>query len=188
MAKPNKTRYALLGFLSMQDASGYDIKKMMEESTNHFWREGDSSIYPILKQLLEEGMVSCKLGNTDSDKPKKIYSITEDGKQEFRDWLREDPMMEQSRNELLLKVFFGWNEKKEITINHIKNFQRRSKSIDEKYKAIKKSLFSEDKITNTELYQYLTLKAGIAFSEARLKWCNEAIQLLENMSAKKRKK
>jgi DNA-binding PadR family transcriptional regulator len=50
MAKPNKTRYALLGFLLMQDATGYDIKKLMERSTNNFWRETDSSIYPILKQ------------------------------------------------------------------------------------------------------------------------------------------
>jgi len=71
MAKPNKTRYAVLGMLSMQPSSGYEIKKMMEQSTDHFWREGDSSIYPILKQLLEEGMLTCEVGNAESDKPKK---------------------------------------------------------------------------------------------------------------------
>ncbi|MHB1949322.1 MAG: PadR family transcriptional regulator [Gammaproteobacteria bacterium] len=180
MAKPNKTRYALLGFLSMQDATGYDIKKQMEHSTNYFWRETDSSIYPILKQLLEEGMVSCKIGNEDSGKPKKIYSITEDGYREFLDWLDESPVLEQQRNELLLKVFFGWNLDKKITIDHIKKFQQQSIIIDENYKSIEKKAPSVNSLNNEQLYQYLTLKAGMAFSEARLKWSKEAIKLLEN--------
>ena len=107
MAKATKTRYALLGILTFGPSSGYDIKKSMENSTDHFWREGDGSIYPILKQLLDEGLVTCELANTESDKPKKVYTITSDGQQELEDWLVEDPILLPQRNELMLKVFFG---------------------------------------------------------------------------------
>ena len=195
MAKPNKTRYALMGFLSLQDASGYDIKKSMEQTTNHFWRESDSSIYPILKQLLDEGMVSCKIANADTEKPKKIYSLTEDGYREFLDWLSEDPALEQKRDELLLKVFFGSKTDNTISINHIKKLQSHALTLDKNYKTIEKNLPPVEKMSHELFYQYLTLKAGLAYSEARLKWCDEAIRLLERkalsvaeLKKKKRKK
>lgn len=177
MAKENKTRYAILGILSMDPASGYEIKKKMEKSTDHFWREGDSSIYPILKQLLDEGMVTCELGNTESKKPKKIYSLTNDGHQELIDWLATEAISYPYRNEFLLKVFFGWNVGAKVTINHIESFRRRVKSALDKYKETAK-LFAEKKISGQRIYRYLTIKAGIVYSEANLQWCDEAIRLL----------
>jgi len=178
MAKENKTRYALLGFLSSQPASGYEIKKKMEQSTNHFWREGDSSIYPILKQLLDEGMVTCALGNKESDKPKKVYAITHDGQLELQEWLKENPVYYPHRNELLLKIFFGWNVKTAISINHIENFRHIVKSVINDYQA-KTHNVVENKLTQKQLYQYLTLKAGIIYSEASIRWCDDAIKLLK---------
>lgn len=179
MAKANKTRYALLGFLSMLDASGYDIKKMMEQSTNNFWRETDSSIYPIFKQLLNEKKVTCAVKNKDSDKPKKVYSITEEGMDEFLQWLEADPVFEQSRNELMLKVFFGWNLDKKMTIGHIKKYQHHLLALEQKYKSFEKNGPMTDDQSSVQVYQYLTLKAGISVVKARLEWCEEAMELLE---------
>lgn len=182
MAKPNKTRYALLGFLAMQDASGYDIKKMMERSTNYFWRETDSSIYPILKQLLDEKKVKCLIENAESGKPKKVYSITDEGTQEFIEWLDEDPVFEQSRNELMLKVFFGWNTDKETTIKHIKKFQSHLSALEKKYRALERFGPDIENQNTMQIYQYLTLKSGLAVARTRLKWCEEAIKILEGKS------
>lgn len=39
MAKEHKSRYAVLGMLSLGPMSGYDIKKVIEESINNFWQE-----------------------------------------------------------------------------------------------------------------------------------------------------
>lgn len=180
MARSNKTRYALLGFLSMGSSSGYDIKKRMERSTDHFWREGDSSIYPILKQLLNEGMVTCELTNTESDKPKKVYTITREGQQALEVWLLEAPELMHSRNELMLKVFFGWNVDREVTLGHLRNYRRMVKSRLEQYKDGTKKLPATKDIANNELHQFLTLRAGIIYIEATLKWCDEAMRLLEN--------
>lgn len=173
MAKSNKTRYAVLGMLSLQPSSGYEIKKMMEQSTDHFWREGDSSIYPILKQLLEEGMVTCEIGNAESDKPKKIYAITPEGQSELQDWLIEEPMLYPNRNELLLKVFFGWNVEPQIMINHLENFRRHVKKLLDKYQAAAKNECAGF------FYPTLTLRSGILHAEASLTWCDETLAILK---------
>lgn len=177
MARSNKSRYALLGILSLEAASGYDIKKRMAQSTNYFWREGDSSIYPILKQLLEEGMVSCKIHNIESGKPKKVYSITLDGQRELQNWLLETPELLQSRNELLLKVFFGCNVEAKVMIKHIEKFSDQLKVKLAHYQNIAQTIFLPNP-SGPSLYQFLTLKSGIIHTEASLQWCEESLSLL----------
>jgi PadR family transcriptional regulator, regulatory protein AphA len=53
----NKTRYAILGVLLEESATGYEIKSLMGRSTVYLWRESDSTIYPMLKVLAKEGKV-----------------------------------------------------------------------------------------------------------------------------------
>ncbi len=182
MARINKTQYALLGFLSMGSSSGYDIKKYMERTTSHFWREGDSSIYPILKQLLEEGKVICALTNTESDKPKKVYTITKTGQQELEQWLLETPEIPHSRNEMMLKVFFGWNVEREVIVNHLENYRNIVKSRLNQYKFWEKRVPASKAIKTDRLRRFLTLRAGVISAEATLKWCDEALELLKNES------
>lgn len=182
MAKINKTRFALLGFLSMGPNSGYDIKKYMERTTSHFWREGDSSIYPILKQLLKEEMVTCALTNTESDKPKKVYTITNAGQQELEQWLLETPEIPHSRNEMMLKVFFGWNVEREVILSHLEKYRNIVNARLKQYKFWEKTVPAPKAIKNDRLHRYLTLRAGVISAEATLKWCDEALELLKNES------
>lgn len=182
MARTNKARYAVLGSLMLKSASGYDIKKMMERSTDHIWKEGDASIYPVLKQLLAEKLVVCTIKNAVNGRSKKIYSITKAGKALFGQWLIADPEPFQNRNELLLKVFFGasGNDPK-IIISHIENYRAQNIKIMRQYKASPLVQNGEaGKLSDKELYQFLTLKSGIMHAETRIKWCDEAIKRLMN--------
>ena len=49
--KENKSKYAIMGMLSMGPMSGYDIKKRFEKSLSYFWNESYGQIYPILRKL-----------------------------------------------------------------------------------------------------------------------------------------
>ena len=103
--KENKAHYAILGILSEGPASGYDIKTMMKLSTDFFWAESDSSIYPALKALSEEGCVEASIDSTNPNKPKKSYSITKLGLKKLHDWLEKSPDKTKVRNDFLLKIF-----------------------------------------------------------------------------------
>ncbi len=83
----NKTRYAILGVLLEGPTTGYEIKSLMGRSTVYFWRESDSTIYPMLKVLAKEGKVRSKVVYV-GKKKKEAFSITETGRAEFKAWLR----------------------------------------------------------------------------------------------------
>src|SRR5580700_2992390 len=107
MAKANKSRYAVLGILAgAPGSSGYDIRSIMKGSTGYFWQETFSSIYPVLDVLEKENLITEVEGSL-SGRKRKSYKITKEGLKTLQNWLMEDVELEQGRNELLLKIFFG---------------------------------------------------------------------------------
>src|SRR5271156_3254981 len=103
--KSNKTRYAILGMLLDGPCTGYEIKSLMGRSTIYFWRESDSTIYPMLKVLAKEGKLLSKTAYV-GKKKKEVFSITEAGREEFKVWQMSPTGSETPRNEFLLKFFF----------------------------------------------------------------------------------
>ena len=101
----NKTRYAILGMLLNGPSTGYEIKSLMNRSTVYFWRESDSTIYPMFKVLAKEGKVLSKIVHV-GKKKKEVFSIAETGRAEFKAWLKRATGSETPRNEFLLKLFF----------------------------------------------------------------------------------
>ncbi|MFQ5352803.1 MAG: PadR family transcriptional regulator [Candidatus Binatia bacterium] len=107
MAAPNRTAYAILGFLTVKPMSGYDVKKAVEASIDNFWKESYGQIYPILKRLSEEGSIEKSESATGGKRPRHLYTITERGREKLKSWLREPTEPSPVRMELLLKLFFG---------------------------------------------------------------------------------
>src|SRR5580704_9443724 len=97
----NKTRFAILGILLDGPNTGYEIKSLMGRSTVYFWRESDSTIYPMLKILAKEGKVLSEIIYV-GKKKKEVFSITETGRAEFKSWLEGPTGSETPRNEFLL--------------------------------------------------------------------------------------
>ena len=102
------TKILCLGVLADGEASGYEIKKQMEEGPlAHFYRAGFGSIYPALNRLDEEGLVTCTEMAQEKRPGKKIYRITERGKEAFRDALRTRPCSDWVRSDYLFMMFFA---------------------------------------------------------------------------------
>lgn len=107
--QPNRTKYALLGFLSRGESSAYRLQETIAGSVANFWRENDGRVYPILARMEAEGLVTAREEATGGRKA-KIYTITDAGLAALDDWLADDPVPRPPRNELLLKMFFGYRQ------------------------------------------------------------------------------
>ena len=97
-----------LGALMHSDASGYEIRKLFEDgpfSAIHDVSFG--SIYPALNVLLERGWVTCEVAEQSRRPDKKVYSITEDGREAFLDSLSTTPTPDKMRSEMLFILSFG---------------------------------------------------------------------------------
>lgn len=105
MPKEKKTKYVLLGFLLEASLSGYELGNLIREATNHFWQESDASIYPTLKILTEEGLVTVEEAFV-GKRRKEIFTITAQGRAAFLEWFKREPEPDIHREEFLLKLFF----------------------------------------------------------------------------------
>lgn len=101
-------QYAILGLLSWQPLSGYDLKKIISDSDIFYWSGNNNQIYNTLVQLHKEGLVSQQVQPQENLPAKKIYSITEKGKSELRAWVLSAPEMPEIRNNFLIQL--AWSE------------------------------------------------------------------------------
>jgi DNA-binding PadR family transcriptional regulator len=186
MAKENKSKYALLGILSMCPGSGYDIKKFMEQSTSNFWNESYGQIYPILKQLVEEGLATSQTEKQEGKPERYVYTLTDRGLEELRHWLTEPIEHMVERNELLLKLFFGRQNTIADNIEHVKQFRILQEQLLHKYQGIEAYLRANCANNEDLCYSLITVRYGILRCQALLSWCEEAIDML-NMNGQTNK-
>lgn len=96
--------YAILGLLSWRPMTGYDIKKMFAGSAAFYWSGNNNQIYTTLVKLHENGLVTRAIEPQEDTPPRKIYSITEQGKTELKKWLLSEPEPPQLKNTFLIQL------------------------------------------------------------------------------------
>jgi DNA-binding PadR family transcriptional regulator len=96
-------RHALLGLLAEEPASGYDLTRKFERVLQRYaWHAHNSQIYPELKQLAADGLVTAA---EKGPRGRRIYAITEPGLAELRRWMLNPPDVFLVRNEFVLRLF-----------------------------------------------------------------------------------
>ncbi len=187
MGKENKSRYALLGMLSLTPMSGYDLQRAISYSTGNFWKESYPQIYPLLKQLTGEGLTTSRVEKTEGRPERHIYTLTEKGWQELQRWLQEPFEYQVQRNELLLKLFFGNHVRTEISLEHVRRHRAVQVELLHKYEQTEAEVRT-DMAGNPELpYWLLTVSYGKYLAEALIVWCDEAIAVLEPLAQSREK-
>ena len=53
--------HAILGFLSYQPFTGYELKRLFDQSIRHFWPADQSQIYKTLSKLAEKKYASIEV-------------------------------------------------------------------------------------------------------------------------------
>ncbi|MFH1985548.1 MAG: PadR family transcriptional regulator [Pseudomonadota bacterium] len=108
-------KYSILGLLHYQPMHGYRIKEHIERNFGHMWSINYGQIYPNLKKLKDDGLITMAEEVCEGEKgpPRKLYTITEEGRRAFRQWLTESPERGMLlRDPFLMRfVFFGFGEK-----------------------------------------------------------------------------
>lgn len=101
-------KYAILGLLCGEDLTGYEIAQKYGDTLVQFWNAKHSQIYPELKKLTEEGAVEYSVEISSNMLEKKVYSITEEGRNDFLRWLETiEPMPHTPKDIFRLRLFFS---------------------------------------------------------------------------------
>jgi DNA-binding PadR family transcriptional regulator len=177
MANEKKLDCVILGLLSHESLTGYEIKKRIDTTFKLFWSASFGSIYPTLNSLVNDGMVT-KFEETENGRDKVIYTITNEGKEYLKKWLALPVTKDELRYETLLKVFFGGKIGPNATLEHIINFESKIKSELPYLQGVVNKLSKVKDDGEEHKYFLLTAMFGKRVYETYLEWCKDAVKIL----------
>ena len=109
------TSYAVLGLLSIQPWTSYELTQQMDRSLGRVWPRAVSKLYGEPKKLVSHGLARTTT-EENGRRTRTIYHITAKGRRAMATWLQEPgdgPVLEF---EQLLKVFFAESGTKDDTL------------------------------------------------------------------------
>jgi DNA-binding PadR family transcriptional regulator len=172
------TECAVLGLLSDQERSGYDLLKAIERSVGFFWTPAKSQLYALLPKLVERGLASARRVEQDKRPDKTLYRITPAGREALRVGLEQaSPAVD--RNPFELRIFFGEHKRPGAVRRMIvarRDQQRAHLATLEEIEG--------DVDVDAHLYPYLTLLAGKENARAAIRWAEQALKLLDEHAKK----
>ena len=179
--KYGRTAYVVLGILAMASGqSGYEIRKTIEGTVGFFWGESYGQLYPTLKRLTADGLITTRKPKSGT---RQEYSIAPAGRAALAQWLalpyRDDP----PRDEFLLKLFFGHEAAPSVALAHLRDFQQKHREGLATLAQIE--AVSRARSSNLPGFPFwiLTLTYGIARMRAELEWSETAVAAIASLEA-----
>ncbi|MBN1532994.1 MAG: PadR family transcriptional regulator [Spirochaetes bacterium] len=160
----------LLGFLMNGQFTGYEVKKIMEHSTEFFFTTSAGSIYPAFQKLVAEGLADVRQ-EVEEGRVKKIYSITEKGRHVFLQWLGDPPSLVKYRDEALLRIFFFSHCPEERRKEEIRSYVDQIESTLNQIRSIEDHVRRE-----ADEFQVQTLQFGLDYYGFLKRWYEQFLQ------------
>ena len=176
----------LLGLLTIEPMSGYDLGLTIRASVGHFWNESYGQIYPNLRKLANDGFVSCKTERQNGKPDRRIYSITKKGRERLTEWLAVPPQPEIPRNEMLLKLFFGEQVATQILIGYVERMAEECRAQLELLERGEREEIDKNQHYPGAPYWRMAVHFGQIEMKAHLRWAEETLTELNKIARKER--
>lgn len=159
----------ILGMVQTSCATGYDIKKRIENGIGVFYRASYGSLYPTLRKLVEKRFLTAR-EEAQGGRKKIFYSITKEGERYFLDWLSEPMSVPEGTTAHLAKVYFFDLLPPEIRNRQLTALEFGYESYLSKLEALEKHFLSLEN-RDSFYYKLSTLYYGISVTRTILQWC-----------------
>ncbi len=172
--------HAILVSLIENPASGYDLGKQFDSSVGFFWKATHQQIYRELTKLEEQGWISAEVIAQENRPDKKLYSVTELGKQQLIEWMAQVSEPTPIKDDLLVKIFAGYLAPVETLLEELEHHRQLHAQKLKTYQDIEHQYFQNPQTLSLQAkFRYLTLRKGIGYERDWIAWCDEAIALLK---------
>ncbi|MBI5570054.1 MAG: PadR family transcriptional regulator [Desulfomonile tiedjei] len=163
----------LLGFLMKKSMTGYDLKKAFSISFLFFSGLSYGSIYPALRKMENQGMISKRLEIQDGAPNRKVYTITEAGKRAFLDSLRSPFAFELPKSTFLMRLFFFAHlppeERRAFARQHLDSIEQLRAQLESARPEVE---------AHADRFQYLCFQFGLRFYRDMSGYVSELIDTL----------
>ena len=177
MSSLSPTARVILGMLKLGVPTGYDIKRIIDDSTRFFWTASYGQIYPELKRLRKAGLVAAREEPRGKVK-RTVYELTPKGEEALQEWLTDrESVLFEIRDESLLRLFFADLLSKEDVLANVRMQQVLFEDVLDRFREIEAE--ARAGIEEGREYPYLVLRYGLDFITWARDWYAELERRLE---------
>jgi DNA-binding PadR family transcriptional regulator len=174
-------RYAILTLLADSPRTGYDLSKDFDASLTYVWPAGQNQIYPELRRLVDDGLITGEEVPPSHGRSKRVYQLTPAGRDALAAWIVTTSHATAPRDDFQLRVInFGRmpreraleliEHQKEILTRRLANFEDIAAALD--------TLSDAGATPDVQLGWRLAIEAGLRTHRAYIEWCDWAKQQL----------
>lgn len=176
-------RDAVLTALLAGEASGYDLAKAFDASVADFWTATPQQLYRELERMEADGFISARLVRQDKRPNKRLFSLTDAGREALFQFTAEPPKRTAIRDDLLVKVQAVDSGDIAAVRAAVAEQLERSREILVRYERMRVRLLDgrseADHLAKAErVGPYLTLLRGILFEKENVRWAKQVVAVL----------
>mgnify|MGYP001225354313 CR=1 FL=1 len=174
--------HALLGLLSYGPATGYDLRSAFDLPAYLFWQVTLPQVYRTLRRMEREGWLRSTIEPQEGKPSRRVYQLTEAGRQELTRWLAETPEIPETRHPLLVKLFFGSSAPPGSLAAHVAAWRAHYAALLRRYQtefasAIEAAAGQPGAAADAP-YWRLTLDFGRRYAQMMVEWCDAVLASL----------
>lgn len=164
-------KYAILGLIRRGPVTGYDIaREFRSQALSNFWHAKHSQIYPELKKLLEEGLITCE-AVLQRGKKKKFYSLTPAGEEDFLQWVQLDEPPEPTPKDVFrLRIYYADAMEASRCRQLLESQREKHRERLQALEGMNQKFACHPAVSTPEHGDYLVLQGAILREKAYLDW------------------
>lgn len=168
--------HAVLANLLYGDASGYELAKRFDVSVANFWHALPQQVYGELRRLEGDGLVDGRDVEQSGRPNKRVYRITDAGRQRLRAFSTEPSRPTSIKDDLLVKVHACAATDRPALIRELRDRAAQCERKAERYRHLRDGIADPG---GDGLGADLTVEAGIEFELSLASWCRRAAARLD---------
>jgi DNA-binding PadR family transcriptional regulator len=171
--KPTRSTldYALLGLLARKPASGYDLRRIFQDTLLGSYSDSPGSIYPALRRLEAAKLIQGRGGNT--GRRRRLFALTPRGRAALARWLAEPVSVDQLARDAgafelrlaFLSDVLPAHDLARTLRDHAGALDTQHEQVAEVHRSIGGQLSPS---------AHLALELGMSMIRARATWCRQA--------------
>ena len=179
-------KYGVLGLINLTPMTGYELDKEFKNSLKYIWQATSSQIYSELDNMEKQGWLTSERVMQDEKPNKRVYSITEKGKDSLMDWmLAYETDVSKSltgKSAFLFRVLLAGSLTKEQALKLLYSFRDVCLARIAAHEGIRDVISQDEHEHTREDIMFFNLVAlhGEMANQTRLDWVEKAIIIVEN--------
>lgn len=175
--------HAILGFLDRGPMTGYDLKtRCFDRDASHFWTADQAQVYRTLDRLVARRLVTSRLVPQRGKPDRRLFSITDNGRSELREWVAQPLSPAPLRDGELFRLYFG------ATLDDAALEARLSEarsSLQTRLDEVRARSAGLRATSREKALERMTLDAAASSLRAEIDWVDDCIELVrEGLPAK----